>query len=350
MIMDYLAELRDFGCELDRELSGPPAGLRDQVLAGFTPHQDRVKLPGWPRRRPRSGWSRRRLAVTGAVAGGLAAVLLAIPVLGGRGTPGGASAQAAAVLHRAALAALRQRPLTAGPSQYLFVESVENAAVITGTKVSRAIDLRQVWLSASGTRDGLLREQPRSGTAPGRPTGRWQSTVLPGCHQGRSRAGVRKVTTGGRRVVEIGGPGSCTPDPAVLTGLPVTTSGMLAYLYQHRQGQNPPDEQAFITAGDLIRERYLTPRPLAALFRAVAQIPGVSVVHGAVTADGRHGIAVQRIFHGTSQQLIFNPATFAFIGEREVAISAASGLKPGTILDSTAVLRVAIVSHIGQQP
>jgi hypothetical protein len=66
--------------------------------------------------------------------------------------------------------------------------------------------------------------------------------------------------------------------------------------------------------------------------------------------DGRHGIAVQRIVHGTSQQLIFDPATFAFIGEREVAISAASALKPGTILDSAAVLRVAIVSRIGQPP
>jgi hypothetical protein len=125
---------------------------------------------------------------------------------------------------------------------------------------------------------------------------------------------------------------------------------MLRYLYQHRAGQNPPDQQAFITAGDLIRESYIPPAALAAVFRATAHIPGVTVARGAVTADGKRGIAVQRIFNGISQQLIFDPASYAFIGEREEVISATGGLRPGTIMDSTAVLRVAIVDRAGQLP
>ena len=125
---------------------------------------------------------------------------------------------------------------------------------------------------------------------------------------------------------------------------------MLVYLYQHSTGSNPPDQQAFITAGDLIRDNYLRPAALAAVFRAVAKIPGVTVVHGAVTADGRRGIAVQRIFGGRSQQLIFDPATHVFIGEREVTIGPFAQLKAGAVLNSTTILRIAIVNQAGQQP
>jgi len=70
----------------------------------------------------------------------------------------------------------------------------------------------------------------------------------------------------------------------------------------------------------------------------------------AVNAAGQRGIAVQQRFRGISQQLIFNPRTYAFIGERQVAVSAASGLRAGTILDSTAILRLAVVDRAGQLP
>lgn len=351
MTADDLTELREFGRELGMEIAGPSAGLRDRVLAGLS---EQRQSAGWPAgmrwRRPRRAG--RGVALAAALAVGLAAVILAIPILGGRNAPGGASAQAAAVLNRAALAAMRQRPLTAAPSQYLYIKSVENAATFNppSSKAVWTVSLYETWLSVSGVRNGLLRERPLASTAPGKPTGRWRSTVLPGCHHGRSPDGGRMVTVKGKKVVALGVNGPCTPQPAVLTGLPVTTGGMIAYLYHHLAGQNPPDEQAFITAGDMIRGQYLTPRALAALFRAVAQIPGVTVVHNAVTADARRGIAVQRIYKGISEQLIFDPVTFAFIGEREVAVSTASGLRPGTVTDSLAVLQAAIVSHAGEHP
>jgi hypothetical protein len=125
---------------------------------------------------------------------------------------------------------------------------------------------------------------------------------------------------------------------------------MLIYLYQHSDGSNPPDQQAFITAGDLIRANYLRPAALAALFRAVAKIPGISVVHGAVTADGRRGIGVQRIFAGESQQLIFDPVTHAFIGERSVITGSPVKIMVGRVMSSSTVLRIAIVNRRGQQP
>lgn len=102
--------------------------------------------------------------------------------------------------------------------------------------------------------------------------------------------------------------------------------------------------------GVLIRQSYLRPAALAALFNAVTEIPGVSVADHAVNAVGQQGVAVQQVYRGISQQLIFNPRTYAFIGEREVAVNASSGLKAGTVLDSTAILGLAVADHAGQLP
>jgi hypothetical protein len=338
--MNDLTSLRDLGDTLDQELRGPSPQLRHRVLTGIG--QQRARIAG------RQPWSaRRRLAVTGVLAMALAAALLAASTLRLWGASPAASAQAAQILHLAAVAAQRQPALTTGPSQFIYVQSVETAATLTGssdgriTSVHLSTNLREIWNSVSGTRDGLLREQPRSGTAPGQPTGPWQTTSLAVCsHSWTTPVAGAALTP----------PGRCVPQPAVPTGLPTSIQAMVAYLYRNSHGQNPPAVEAFITAGDLIRESYVRPSALAALFAAAAQLPGVSVVPRAVNAAGQRGIAVQQRFRGISQQLIFNPRTYAFIGERQVAVSAASGLRAGTILDSTAILRLAVVDRAGQLP
>jgi hypothetical protein len=318
--MNELAELQDFGRDLDQEILGPSPELRHRVLREF------AEPPKRTRRRMTRFRIARRLAIAGGLAVALAAALLIAPTLPWWSGAPTISARAAQILKRAALTARHQPILTARPSQFVFVETLEAGAEISvsrsgHTSVTILRDLREAWLSVSGTRSGLLREQPRSSPLPGHPTGAWQTITLTGPQQ-----------------------------PAYLSGLPTSADAMLGYLYRNSQGQNPPDQQAFITAGDLIRESYLRPASLAALFEAVAKIPGVMVVHGAVTVNGTRGIAVQRTFQGDSYQLIFDPRTYAFIGERQVMVRALPGIKVGTVMDFTAVLRVAIVDHAGQQP
>jgi hypothetical protein len=282
--------------------------------------------------------------VTAALAVVLAGTLLLASTLRLWGASPAASAQAAEILRLAAVTARHQPALTAGPSQFIYVKSVVSGATISVSgrinHVRINTDLREIWLSAAGTRNGLLREQPRSPASLSRPEGPWQTIALPGCRDGRLNPVSGGASSNGR----------CVPTPAYLAGLPTSAQAMLAYLYQHSQGQNPPDVQAFITAGDLIRESYARPAALAALFAAAAQIPGVSVADHAVNAAGQQGVAVQQSFNGTSHQLIFNPRTHAFIGEREVVVSASSGLSAGTVLDSTAILRLAVVDQVGQLP
>jgi hypothetical protein len=344
--MNDLRSLQDLGHTLDQELRGAPPQLRHRVLTDIGQRPARTVLSRTVLSRTVLGKSRplgRRLAVTGV----LAVALLTASTLRLWGAPPAASAQAAEILRLAAVAAERQPTLTAGPSQFIYVKSVETTASMTSgrggrvTSVHMLTNLREIWNSASGTRNGLLRQQPRSGTAPGRPTGPWQTIPLPGCHDGQP-----EVVAGAATAM----PGRCVPQRADRTGLPTSAGAMLAYLYRTSHGQNPPAVEAFINAGDLIRESYVRPSALAALFAAAAQLPGVSVAHHAVNAAGQRGVAVQQTFRGISEQLIFNPRTYAFIGERMVAVGASSGLRVGTILDSTAILRLAVVDHAGQFP
>ena len=137
--------------------------------------------------------------------------------------------------------------------------------------------------------------------------------------------------------------------PAYPTGLPTSAGAMLAYLYRTSHGQNPPAVEAS-AAGDLIQASYLRPAALAALFGALEKIPGVSVADHAVNAAGQQGVAVRQTHNGISNQLIFNPRTYAFIGAREVVVAASSGLRVGAILNSTATLTLAVVNHAGQLP
>lgn len=51
-------------------------------------------------------------------------------------------------------------------------------------------------------------------------------------------------------------------------------------------------QEAFITIGDLLRNTIAPPRVAAALYRAAALIPGVTLIPDATDAIGRPGVAV----------------------------------------------------------
>jgi hypothetical protein len=247
--MNELTSLRDLGQALDQELRGPSPQLRHTVLTGISAHEGRAM-----RARPRSGpgW---RLAVTSGLAIALAGALLAAPAIRLWGASPGASAQAAGILSRAADAARHQPALTPKPSQFIYIKSIGTSAAIGDSNhITMQAELRENWLSADGTRNSLVRQQPRSPANLSRPAGPWQKTVEPPCS-------------------ETSGPGAdCLPQPAYRPGLPTSAGAMLAYLYRTSAGQNPPPVQAFITAGDLIPVSYLRPAALAALFEALENL------------------------------------------------------------------------------
>lgn len=198
-----------------------------------------------------------------------------------------------------------------------------------GEKESRYLyrTKRTIWLSADGMRDGALKIEylePRA--YPGWPipadahkeTGaEW--ALLPACDAVRDTA----YTT--------------------LKRLPTDPDEMRTYLYSRSHGDNPPDTGAWTAVGDLLRETYLPAPQRAALFKAAATIPGVSVTENAEDAAGRTGIGVGRVSNGVREEIIFDPGTYELLGERGVVVDAEEAKAPvGSLVASTAQLEVAV--------
>lgn len=99
----------------------------------------------------------------------------------------------------------------------------------------------------------------------------------------------------------------------------------------------------FFTIGTLL---YDAPPPpvTAALYRAAALIPGVSVDPDATDTIGRPGIAVAFTFQGLRTEWIFDKQTLQYLGSREI------GIANGTIVSQTAIQQHAFVDRAGQSP
>lgn len=261
-------------------------------------------------RRVRRRWPVRRFAFAGWATAGLAAAATAVIVLvpGGASTdrrlgggtalpPGGAASApvmlpAAQVLENAASAALKAPTAEPRDNQFVWTRS-------TGDYDGRRI-VEETWISVDGTRDGLtLRTED----------GRQERNPLPGC-----RAGRRAVVKGDGVVSDVSEP--CTPDLGYPRHLPTDRDAMVALLRKDDAGRTPASaaNHAAKTAMGYASS-YLRPAQRAALFRAVATIPGLTVVPNVVDAAGRRGVGIHWTLGGTTgSTMIFDAGTYEFVG------------------------------------
>jgi hypothetical protein len=109
-----------------------------------------------------------------------------------------------------------------------------------------------------------------------------------------------------------------------------------------------------------------SPRGQAALYRAMAEIPGVKVKTGVTDAAGRAGIAVTRESEGNRAEVILATGDYRYLGFRLVATRdqkvkarrMADGreapqpraIPAGTVLIDQARLAYGIVNRPGQHP
>ncbi|MET8546495.1 CU044_5270 family protein, partial [Kitasatospora sp. NPDC004799] len=268
------------------------------------------------------------LACALAVAGVLAVDLGGAP---GREPPAvsegvTATAEAVRLLDRIALAAAdgpEQPPVRA--DQFVYIESRVGYAAQSadGGPVTMApVHTRQVWLSADGSRPGLLREQ-------GGPDSRLDAP--------------RGGAPGG------GAPSIDAPTHTYVAALPTDPDALLALIRDGGRGGDP-DQRAFAAIGDLLAETWAPPQVGAALCRAAERIPGVTVVPSAVDAAGREGIAVARTAHGQQTQWIFDRTTYAFLGERTVLGEDGEAGPAGTVVGTSAVLAKGAADRPGELP
>ncbi|MBB4906078.1 CU044_5270 family protein [Actinophytocola algeriensis] len=85
----------------------------------------------------------------------------------------------------------------------------------------------------------------------------------------------------------------------------------------------------------------------AALYRALALLPGLEVTERVANLDGHQGTALGLTEYGVRHDLIIDPATGQYIGERTVHVSDDSDLPPGTIVSYTSVSNPVVVDAVG---
>jgi hypothetical protein len=285
--------------------------------------------------------------VAGAAAAGLAAGLIIAAQPGARPAPSAGvrpspsdratSAPGAAgsahltaawqVLDNAATAALAKPDITPRPGQFLYVK-----LRITGSGPSDGIS--QYWLSIDGERNG--RQQ----------VGSLGSSVQQGCVDGRQPVDTADKGPGYQGPSSV----SCTAVPAYLPDLPTSPGALLSYLERTQGvGVGKPGLPANALINSLGKEvdglftnDWLSPAQQAALYRLVAQTPGTTLVRQATDAAGRPGVGVQWIYQGLATVLVFDPATYAFLGMTE---QNGDGTSSGM-----ALLKTGIVDQVSELP
>ncbi|AZS37141.1 hypothetical protein CVS47_01771 [Microbacterium lemovicicum] len=138
--------------------------------------------------------------------------------------------------------------------------------------------------------------------------------------------------------------------------LPRDPQQLLGTIYDLTVGQGQsPDGEALVWIADRLRTGTVPADLRAALYEAAAMIPGVTITEQQATLDGTTGIAIGRAepyvyddVNGTRggfrQDIIIDPTTGQFIGEREVLLKAFTDMPAGAVTRSTSVTTTVVDS------
>ncbi|MFB6890073.1 CU044_5270 family protein [Kitasatospora sp. NPDC056327] len=137
-----------------------------------------------------------------------------------------------------------------------------------------------------------------------------------------------------------------------LAAQPADPDALLRLAYSTVSGTRDRDQQAFREIGSVIREQLVPPALAAALYEAAGRIPGVVVVDHAQDASGRDGIALARLDPQTGErsEWIFDRESHQYLGSRGVQVREVNGIKPGTVVERTAIVTRAVVDVRNQRP
>jgi hypothetical protein len=282
-------------------------------------------VSGSARRRPRARWGIAAAALTAAAAAVIVAAYTLATTAGAPGArPGpfasprpafGPATSPSGILRNAALAALQLPAGAPAPGQFVYTKLYLRQATGAG--------VMQTWASADGTRLGL------------QDAGVNQSGALPACRDG---FWVLKP---------VGQPAEkskarCDPAAAAAyqPAMPTTPAALGSYL--HKQfGLDPGDSGGLVTQTEtMITTGYQTPAQLAAIYRLLAQTPGLTVVPHVTNVRGQTGVGIRTgTWKGSVYTIIFDRRTFAPLGMNWTGVSGPmKGTHNGEVVLKTAIV------------
>ncbi len=238
------------------------------ILLLDTAHAPEVTIRSWV---PPAEQRRRHLTpLRVSVAAAVVAAALVIPTIAlPDGTTPPASANAAEVLHRSAVAAGAQPDGGWQGAKYWYSKSTYSRDGHTST--------REIWI---GHHDQGILKDPRED--------------------------ARTVPLGQPAIFDNGG------DWDSLWSLPTDPDKLTSLFRSQIHGAGPdPDSELFTWVGDYLKETPAPPKLRAALYEVAARIPGVQLVGPTTDSAGRPGIGISR----GGEELIIDPRDGALLAD-----------------------------------
>ncbi|GAA2091157.1 hypothetical protein GCM10009801_56650 [Streptomyces albiaxialis] len=277
---------------------------------------------------------RRPALLIPATALALACALTAGIALGGDGGDGGNGGTspkmrpAAALLHRISDAAGERKTPPVRDDQFVYTRTkIREADLTSGKAVVGPLKEQETWATQ---RQGPMRKLGVS---------RIDGETLPI----NAELGDTEGTPAGLS----------RPTYRWLSELPTDPDKLLAYLYAKtpHAKERERDQAVFEQIGTLLGG-MMPPRTAAALYRAAAELPGVTRAPGARDAIGRQGLGIARedTRHGVHTEWVFDEKDFTFLGSRSRLTKDLPYGKKGTLLSSEAELEHAVVDRAGREP
>ena len=304
--------------------------MRDDLLARLDePARLDPPIHLAPRKRNRAKHASRAIGAGVLVAAAVAATLIVTNVTG----PRGATAEAAEVLHGAALAAVGSSDPIVGPGQYLKVDTAEasmlfgdHAAVLTHQQVTLYVpsDRSDNWI--------LVRRGLPAGTQYGDATSLIRDWEEPGADGHKYGDVVLRSAVAGHF--------ASNPYPfAELAELPSTETALSNYLYSHVTGEQSKDQEVYGEIRQLLDYGLVPAKTRAAMYGVLADIPGVYLSQGKANLDGQTGVGISLLDSTGNyiQQIIIDPTTGLLIGTRDLDVTPAGKVPAGVSQDWTAV-------------
>lgn len=294
-----------------------------------------------------------RVLVAAAVAALLVTAGLLIPSLIQRDGKPVVSAQAAEILDNAATQ-IGASDLVVGPGQYLFVETHAWWSASPKGLVYLGENIIRTWIPQKSEDPSKLWMLDR------RPTGKKMWIV--GNDQKAADAGIGNDPMWPTLVTKVpcgnfygdrgcNSPGSWQdPTPAFLAGLPRDPTQLYRRLITDSPAKTGRMEEVLVYAADALRSGTV-PAPLrSTIYRSLAMLPGLQITDRSANLDGRSGIALGINDGHTRHDIIIDPTTGSFIGERQIATKGGRhGAPAGATIELTSV-RTAAVDALGTVP
>ncbi|GAB3431432.1 CU044_5270 family protein [Actinophytocola sediminis] len=141
------------------------------------------------------------------------------------------------------------------------------------------------------------------------------------------------------------------PSTDFLAALPRDPDALYDRLRRDTEGRGAdPDLEVLVYVTDALRTGLVPADLRAALYRALAKVPGLEVTEQVANLDGREGTAYGITVDGERTDVIVDPVTGQYLGERRIDLDGRDGIPADTTTSYTAMSPPVTVPTPGTTP